>query len=56
MAGENSFAEAVRSRTGEFFDPAVRWQRALWNTGLTLSLKEILEAGDAVQGRYIRLR
>jgi hypothetical protein len=49
MVGENSFAEAVRSRTGEFFDPAVRWQRALWNTGLTLSLKEILEAGDAVR-------
>ena len=49
MAGEDKFAEAVRSRSAEFFDPAVRWQRALWNTGLTLSLKEILEAGDAVR-------
>ena len=49
MAGEAQFAEAVRSRVAEFFDPAVQWQRALWNTGLVLSLKEILEASDAVR-------
>lgn len=49
MAGEDKFAEAVRSRAAEFFDPAVQWQRALWNTGLVLSLKEILEASDAVR-------
>jgi len=48
MAGGDDFAEAVSSRLAEFFDPAVRWQRALWNSGLTLSLKEIIEASDAV--------
>lgn len=36
-------------RTAEFVDPGVRWQRSLWNTGLVLCLKEIVEASDAVQ-------
>jgi hypothetical protein len=49
MAGEDKFIHALRGRAGEFFDPAVRWQRSLWNTGLVLSLKEILEASDAVR-------
>ena len=49
MAGSNNFADAVMHRTAEFVDPGVRWQRSLWNTGLVLCLKEILEASDAVQ-------
>lgn len=49
MAGNNNFADAVMHRTAEFVDPAVRWQRSLWNTGLVLCLKEIVEASDAVQ-------
>ena len=49
MAGETKFGEAVRNRVAEFFDPAVQWQRALWNTGLLLSLKEIVEASDGVR-------
>jgi hypothetical protein len=49
MAGSDNFADAVRHRTAEFVDPGVRWQRSLWNTGLVLCLKEILEASDAVQ-------
>jgi len=49
MAGEDNFVDAVQGRTAEFFDPAIQWQRTLWNTGLVLSLKEILEASDAVR-------
>jgi hypothetical protein len=49
MAEGNPFAEAVAHRTAEFVDPGVRWQRSLWNTGLVLCLKEIVEASDAVQ-------
>jgi hypothetical protein len=48
MAGANNFASAVLHRTAEFVDPGVRWQRALWNTGLLLCLKELIEASDAV--------
>jgi len=47
MAQADNFAEAVHQRTAEFVDPAVRWQRALWNTGLLLCLKELIEASDA---------
>lgn len=49
MTGEDKFAEAVRGRAIEFFDPATQWQRTLWNTGLVLSLKEVLEASDAAR-------
>jgi hypothetical protein len=48
MAASNNFTEATVNRTAELVDPGVRWQRSLWNTGLVLSLKEIIEASDAV--------
>ena len=49
MAGGDNFAVSVMQRTAEFVDPGVRWQRSLWNTGLVLCLKELIEASDAVR-------
>jgi hypothetical protein len=49
MAVTDNFADAVLHRTAEFVNPGVRWQRSLWNTGLVLCLKELIEASDAVQ-------
>ncbi|HKT82542.1 MAG TPA: hypothetical protein VJQ84_01760 [Solirubrobacterales bacterium] len=48
MGTSDNSAEAVVNRIAELVDPGVRWQRSLWNTGLVLSLKEIVEASDAV--------
>jgi hypothetical protein len=48
VASDNS-PDAIVNRAAELMDPGVRWQRSLWNTGLLLSLKEIVEASDAVQ-------
>jgi len=49
VAEGDNYAVSVMQRTAEFVDPGVRWQRSLWNTGLVLCLKEIIEASDAVQ-------
>jgi hypothetical protein len=48
MAANDKSADAILDRAAELVDPGVRWQRSLWNTGLLLSLKEIIEASDAV--------
>lgn len=48
MVASDNPAEAIVNRTAELVDPGVRWQRSLWNTGLVLSLNEIVEASDAV--------
>lgn len=48
MTTSDNSVEAIVNRTAELVDPGVRWQRSLWNTGLVLSLKEIVEASDAV--------
>lgn len=48
MAGGDDFADALLCRVTEFVDPGVRWQRSLWNTGLLLCLKELIEASDGV--------
>jgi hypothetical protein len=45
----DNYADAVFHRLAELVHPGVRWQRSLWNTGLVLCLKEIIEASDAVQ-------
>jgi hypothetical protein len=49
VAGSDNFAVSAMQRTAEFVDPGVRWQRSLWNTGLVLCLKELIEASDAAQ-------
>lgn len=49
MAGADSYTEDLLDRAANFFDPAVHWQRALWNVGLVLSLQEVVEASDGVQ-------
>ena len=40
------FSLHVSARMLDFFDERAHWQRRLWNVGLVLSLREILEAGE----------
>ena len=49
MAGADNFSISVFHRASELVDPGVRWQRGLWNPGLVLCLKELIESSDAVQ-------
>lgn len=43
----NEYDQHVGARLLDFFDAATPWHRALWNPGLVLTLKEILEASGA---------
>lgn len=49
MAWENNFTRDVGARFRDFVGPGVQWQRALWEVGLVLALRELREASDAVQ-------
>jgi hypothetical protein len=46
------FSLHVAARMLDFFDEYAHWQRRLWNVGLVLSLREVLEAGEE-QGRSL---
>ena len=43
-----SFEAHVTTRLLDFFDSKTPWHRGLWNVGLVLTLREILEASEAV--------
>ena len=43
----NAYDQHVGARLLDFFDAATPWHRSLWNPGLVLTLKEILEASEA---------
>jgi hypothetical protein len=43
----------VAARVLDFFGLASPWQRGLWCTGLVLTLKELLEASEAVHARVL---
>ncbi|MEA2666290.1 MAG: hypothetical protein QOI11_3234 [Candidatus Eremiobacteraeota bacterium] len=45
----NDFESLATARLLDFFGSGTRWYRSLWNPGLILSLREILEASHAVQ-------
>lgn len=51
-AGE-SFTRHVVARLFDFFDDSTHWQRRLWNVGLTLSLREVVEACEASRDRAL---
>jgi hypothetical protein len=40
------FSLHVAARLLDFFDDRAHWQRRLWNVGLVLGLREVLEAGE----------
>ena len=45
----NEFDAHVGARLLDFFDSRSPWNRKLWNVGLSLTLREVLEATDAVR-------
>src|SRR5271166_2217986 len=45
----NAYDQHVAARLLDFFDAATPWHRSLWNPGLVLTLKEVLEASEAVR-------
>lgn len=49
MLGVNPFDVHVAARMLDFFGVHTRWQRSLWSPGSVLSLREVLEASQAVQ-------
>ncbi|HEY5329735.1 MAG TPA: hypothetical protein VIJ79_07625 [Acidobacteriaceae bacterium] len=49
MLSVNQYENHVAARLLDFFGARTPWQRALWSPGTVLSLKEILEASEAVQ-------
>jgi hypothetical protein len=45
----NDFEQHVAARLLDFFGASTSWHRGLWNAGLCLMLKEVLEASEAVR-------
>ena len=43
----NSYEQHVAARLLEFFKPSIHWNRALWNIGTVLAIREVLEASEA---------
>lgn len=43
----------VAARLLDFFGAATPWHRGLWTLGLVLTLKELLEATEAVRGAIL---
>ena len=48
IAQVNEFAVHVGARLLDFFNSRSPWNRRLWNVGLSLTLREVIEAADAV--------
>ena len=46
MALSNPFDQSVSARALDFFDHRRQWQRRVWNVGLILSLRELIEAPE----------
>lgn len=53
MAVGVNFSSHVAARLLDFFDESTHWQRRLWNVGLVLSLREVLEASEATRDRAL---
>ena len=49
MLKPDPYGEHVVARLRDFFGSRAGWQRRLWDVGLVVSLKELLEASEAVQ-------
>lgn len=47
MLESKEFNHLVGARLRDFFQPGERWFRGLWDVGVVLSLREILEASEA---------
>jgi len=49
LAHVNNDEQLLAARLLEFFSSSTPWHRALWNPGLVLCLRELLEASEAVR-------
>jgi hypothetical protein len=49
MAAADNYTADVLARFRDFVGPGVQWQRALWDVGLAVALRELHEAAFAVQ-------
>lgn len=47
------FDSIVGARLLDFFNQRTPWQRWLWSTGVVLTLKEVLEASEAVRAAVL---
>jgi len=53
MFTANQYDRHVAARLLDFFRSEAPWQRSLWCSGLVLTLRETLEASEAVQSRIL---
>jgi len=53
MPATGAYAEDVVARLRDFFLPHAHWQRRLWNVGLLLHLREMIEASEAARARAL---
>ena len=53
MLRDEPFDRAVAARLLDFFGAETTWQRRLWDVGTCLTLREVLEAADAVAERAL---
>src|SRR5689334_17573695 len=53
MFTANAYDRHVAARLLDFFRSEAPWQRSLWCSGLVLTLREVLEASEAVQARIL---
>lgn len=53
LAAVNMSEELITARILEFLDWRTLWNRALWNPGLVLMLREVLEASEAVHDKVL---
>lgn len=49
----NAWEELAEARLLEFLDYRTQWNRALWNPGLVLLLREILESSESAQASIL---
>lgn len=53
MLAVNPYDEHVAARLLDFFGRATPWQRKLWGSGMVLSIREVLQASEAVRARVL---
>lgn len=53
MLRDNPFEATVAARFLDFFNWPMSWRRSLWGSGIILTLKEVLEASEAVRAHVL---
>ena len=52
----DQYATHVTARLIDFYGAATPWHRGLWTVGLVLTLRELLEASEAVRSGVLHQR